>query len=243
MIATFTDFGIEGPYLGQVRAVLQQVAPGIPIVDLFTDLPAFNVQAAAYLIPAYSQYLPADAVCLCVVDPGVGSDRAAIAVKADGRWYVGPDNGLLSMVVRRAAAASVYVIDWRPERLSDSFHGRDLFAPVCAKLAAGADVPLKKSARDALCQVDWPGELDQLVYIDHYGNAVTGRRASHMDKRAVVEIGALRCAYRRTFAEGETDEAFWYQNANGLVEIAATQASGETLAGLFVGQTFRVVET
>lgn len=240
MIATFTDFGIEGPYLGQVRAALQQVAPGIPVVDLFTDLPAFNVQAAAYLIPAYSQYLPMDAICLCVVDPGVGSERGAIAVQADGRWYVGPDNGLLSLVVRRAAVARVCAIDWRPERLSDSFHGRDLFAPVCGKLAAGEDLPLKKLTGDGLLQPDWPDDLNQIVYIDHYGNAVTGWRAERLDKRAVIEIGGHLCAYRRIFTESEPGQAFWYRNANGLVEIATADSSTERLLSTTVGQCFQV---
>ena len=242
MIATFTDFGIEGPYLGQVRAVLQQVAPGIPVVDLFTDLPAFNVQAAAYLIPAYSQYLPADTICLCVVDPGVGSDRAAIAVQADGRWYVGPDNGLLSIGVRRAAVVSAHFIDWRPERLSDSFHGRDLFAPVCGKLAAGADLPLKTTSIESLVRPDWPDDLNQIVYIDSYGNAVSGWHAEHLDRNAVIDIGGRSCGYRRTFAEGEPGQAFWYQNANGLVEIATAQSSAGMLLDIAVGQAFRVTK-
>jgi S-adenosylmethionine hydrolase len=240
MIATFTDFGIEGPYLGQVRAELQQVAPGVPVVDLFTDLPAFNVQAAAYLIPAYSQYLPTDTVCLCVVDPGVGTDRAAIAIQADGRWYVGPDNGLLSMVVRRAAVKSVHAIDWRPERLSASFHGRDLFAPVCGMLAAGRDLPLKTLSGNDWRQPDWPDDLNQIVYIDSYGNAVTGWRADRLDRDAVIEIGGLSCAYRRTFAESEPGQVFWYQNANGLVEVAATHSSAATVLDIHIGEAFLV---
>ena len=103
MIAIFTDFGVQGPYLGQMRAVLLAQAPGVPVVDIFPDLPSFNVQVAAYLLPAYSQYLPDDSVSVCVVDPGVGSDRRALVVRADSRWYVGPDNGLFSILIRRAA--------------------------------------------------------------------------------------------------------------------------------------------
>ncbi len=241
MIATFTDFGIAGPYLGQVRVELCRYAPGEPVVDLFTDLPAFDVQAAAYLIPAYSQYLPDDAVCLCVVDPGVGGDRAAVAVQADGRWYVGPDNGLLSMVVRRAAEVRVHSIEWQPQRLSSSFHGRDLFAPVCGMLAAGRDVPLLARSVDELCRPDWPDDLDRIAYIDPYGNAVTGWRADHLDERAVIEIAGRRCTYRRFFAEAEAGEAFWYRNANGLVEIAAANTRVDTLLALELGQHFRVI--
>ena len=107
MIATFTDFGSDGPYLGQVKAVLHCDAPGVPVVDVFPDLPPFNVKAAAYLLPAYSQYLPEGTVCLCVVDPGVGTERRALALRAGGRWYVGPDNGLFSVLIRRAGEVRV----------------------------------------------------------------------------------------------------------------------------------------
>jgi S-adenosylmethionine hydrolase len=102
MIAIFTDFGVQGPYLGQMRAVLLAQAPALPVVDIFPDLPPFHVQAAAYLIPAYSQYLPDNSVCVCIVDPGVGTNRRALVVRADSRWYVGPDNGLFSILIGRA---------------------------------------------------------------------------------------------------------------------------------------------
>jgi len=242
MIVTFTDFGIESPYLGQVRAVLSRFAPGVPVIDLFTDLPAFNVQAAAYLIPAYSQYLPTDTVCLCVVDPGVGSERAAIAVQADGRWYVGPDNGLLSVVMQRASKLEVYRIDWRPAQLSDSFHARDLFAPVCGMLAIGKVFPLQALSAGDGCRPDWPDEFNQVVYIDHYGNAVTGCRADNLDENTVINIKGQRCPYRRTFAEAETGEVFWYRNANGLVEIAAAHANAQTALGLAVGESFQITQ-
>ncbi|MEX0693167.1 MAG: SAM-dependent chlorinase/fluorinase, partial [Rhodospirillales bacterium] len=82
MIVTFTDFGIEGPYLGQMRASLTRLAPGVPIIDLMVDVPAFDVQAAAYLLPAVMKPLAADTVCLAVVDPGVGGDRLPVILRA-----------------------------------------------------------------------------------------------------------------------------------------------------------------
>jgi S-adenosylmethionine hydrolase len=240
MIATFTDFGTEGPYLGQVRAVLQQMAPGVPVVDLFADLPACDVEAAAYLLPAYSQYLPPGSICLCVVDPGVGGDRAAVAVQADGRWYVGPDNGLFSHIVRRADSVAVFDITWRPEVLSSSFHGRDLFAPVCAMLASTGQVPGRPVDAVTLQRPDWPDDLHRVVYIDHYGNAITGLRAGRLATSAAVDIAGVNCAYRRTFSEAAPDTPFWYANANGLVEIAIAAASAASALRLVVGQSFRV---
>jgi hypothetical protein len=240
MIATFTDFGGNGPYLGQVRAVLHERAPGIAVVDLFPDLPAFNVEAAAYLLPAYSQYLPRGCVCLCVVDPGVGSDRAAVAVQADGRWYVGPDNGLLSQVVRRASSVTAFEISWRPEGLSASFHGRDLFAPVCAMLAGGGNVPGQPIDPRTLLLADWPADLCQVVYIDHYGNAMTGLRAQQLSPGSCIEIAGVRCERRLTFSDAGSQSPFWYSNANGLVEIAVANRSAARALNLAIGDTFEV---
>src|SRR6516225_9558286 len=130
MIVLFTDFGLHGPYTGQMKAVLHQMAPNIPVIDLFSDAPVGNPKASAYLLASYAAWFSAGAVFLCVVDPGVGGARPAIILEADGRWYVGPGNGLFELVQRRARQARSWDITWKPERLSASFHGRDLFAPV-----------------------------------------------------------------------------------------------------------------
>jgi len=243
MIATFTDFGPAGPYLGQVRAALCREAPGIPVVDLFPDLPAFNVRAAAYLLPAYSRYLPSGCVCLCVVDPGVGGERDALAVAADGRWYVGPDNGLLSLVVRRASRVSAYSISWRPELLSDTFHGRDLFAPVCARLACNGTAPGEPVAPAELVMPDWPDDLHEVVYMDGYGNAITGLRAKSLPSTARLQIAGRVCAYHRTFEEAPPGTPFWYANANGLVEIAVAGDSASAALNAVVGQRFDVMHS
>src|SRR5680860_298154 len=102
MIVLCTDFGLHGPYVGQVQARLLQDAPGVPVINLFSDLPAFNARAAAYLLAAYVDEFAVGSVFLCVVDPGVGSARRPVAVQADGRWFVGPDNGLLEVIASRA---------------------------------------------------------------------------------------------------------------------------------------------
>ena len=135
MIVLFTDFGLHGPYTGQMKAVLHQMAPSIPIIDLFSDAPVGNPKASAYLLASYAAWFSAGAVFLCVVDPGVGGARPAIILEADGRWYVGPGNGLFELVQRRARQARSWDITWKPEHLSASFHGRDLFAPVARTMA------------------------------------------------------------------------------------------------------------
>jgi S-adenosylmethionine hydrolase len=90
VIVLFTDFGLHGPYTGQMKAVLHQTVPSVPVIDLFADAPVGNPKAAAYLLAAYAGWFPAGTIFLCVVDPGVGGGRPAIVLEADGRWYVGP---------------------------------------------------------------------------------------------------------------------------------------------------------
>lgn len=235
MIAIFTDFGVQGPYLGQMRAVLLSQAPAVPVVDVFPDLPAFRVQAAAYLLPAYSQYLPDDSVCVCVVDPGVGTSRRALVVRADSRWYVGPDNGLFSILIRRAFDVQVFEITWRPEQLSNSFHGRDLFAPVAAAIARGEQLPAEEIEVTRLLMPSWPEELMQIVYLDSYGNAISGLRACAVRRDAILCVAGSCCEFRPTFAEAEAGIPFWYENSNGLLEIALPNGHAAEALGLSVG--------
>src|SRR6478609_2029347 len=102
MIVLFTDFGLHGPYTGQMKAVLHQMAPGVPAIDLFADAPVGNPRASAYLLAAYAEWFAAGTVFLAVVDPGVGGPRPPISLEADGRWYVGPGNGLFELAERGA---------------------------------------------------------------------------------------------------------------------------------------------
>lgn len=232
MIVLFTDFGAAGPYLGQLRAVLARRAPEVPVIELFNDAPAFDAKAAAYLLAAYATEFAKGDVFVCVVDPDVGGSRASLVVEAGGRWYVGPDNGLLTVVARRAEAAQAWEITWRPERLSASFQGRDLFAPVAAELARGTLLPSRPRAVPA---EDWPDDLAQIVYVDGYGNAITGLRAEVLAPDNVLRAGDRRVARARTFCDVAPGEAFWYENANGLAEIAVNCGRADETLGLSIG--------
>jgi S-adenosylmethionine hydrolase len=179
MIILFTDFGRRGPYTGQMTAVLRRAAPQVDVIDLFADAPSRDPKAAAYVLAAYAPEFPPGVVFLCVVDPGVGGERVPAIVHADGRWFVGPENGLFELVLRRAVEPPRWwQITWRPEHLSASFHGRDLFAPVAAHLARSG-VPMgEEQPVDAVRRADWPDDLREVVYVDGYGNIMTGVRAA-----------------------------------------------------------------
>jgi S-adenosyl-L-methionine hydrolase (adenosine-forming) len=240
MIVLFTDFGLQGPYTGQMKAVLQQMAPGIPTVDLFADAPTGNPKAAAYLLAAYAEWFAAGTTFLCIVDPGVGGPRPPVVVEADGRWFVGPCNGLFELIERRATKTRSFDIAWRPKNLSASFHGRDLFAPVAAILARGEPppgVPRKHAERRA----DWPDDLAEIVYVDHFGNAMTGLRASMLAADARLAVAGRLLERARTFGDRPPGAAFWYENSNGLAEIAVNGGRADRDLGLVIGSAVEIV--
>jgi S-adenosylmethionine hydrolase len=241
MIVLFTDFGLHGPYVGQVKAVLHQMAPGASVVDLFADAPVGNPKASAYLLAAYAAWFPAQTVFLCVVDPGVGGARPAIILEADGRWYVGPGNGLFELVQRRAGQTCSFDIDWKPERLSASFHGRDLFAPIAATLARGEPPPGRPRNDGADRRADWPDDLGEIVYVDHFGNAMTGMRAAVLPPNARIAAADRMLERARTFGDLPPGAAFWYENSNGLAEIAVNQGRADRDLGLAIGAAVRIV--
>jgi S-adenosylmethionine hydrolase len=170
----------------------------------------------------------------------VGSARAPLLVQADHRWYLGPDNGLFVPVVRRAATVEVRQISWRPPRLSASFHGRDLFAPVAAQLAHGR-VPDGASMRLTEPDPTWPEDLAEVLYLDRFGNAITGLRAETLPPAAGLEVRGTLLARARTYADVAPGALFWHENSNGLAEIAAHGAPAAEILKIPIGQRVGVV--
>jgi S-adenosyl-L-methionine hydrolase (adenosine-forming) len=240
MIVLFTDFGLSGPYTGQMKAVLHQTAPASPVIDLFADAPAGDPRASAYLLAAYATWFRAGTVFLCVVDPGVGGPRPPIMAEADGRWYVGPGNGLFELVLRRAAEARRWDIRLQPERLSASFHGRDLFAPVAGMLTRGERPPGQPRRDDTDRRPDWPDDLCEVVYVDHFGNAMTGLRGIALPPGAKLAVAGRKLPHGRTFSDLPPGAPFWYENSNGLVEIAVNQGRADRDLGLAIGMSVEI---
>lgn len=244
MILLFTDFGHAGPYEGEVLAVLARAAPGVPAIVLQSDAPAFQPALAAHLLAALAARQPPGTVFLAVVDPGVGTaTRQPVVVQADGRWFVGPDNGLLHVVAARATVRERWLIHWRPAALSHSFHGRDLFAPVAARLARGEDP--RTAGGEPLPY--GPGELDgagddlpRVIYADAYGNAMTGLRAASLAADARLLAGGQHLPRVPVFGALPPGAAGWYGNSLGLAEIAVNQGSACQALGLRLGDSATV---
>jgi len=231
VLALVTDFGWNGPYTGQMRTVLARHAPGEPVVDLLHDAPRFAPVAAGHLLAALAPDLPAGSIVVGVIDPGVGTEREPVIVRADERWYVGPDNGLFDVVAARATDTAWWRIT--RARLADSatFHGRDLFAPAAADLARGdlpgepTEVPPLAAAGDAHAGV---------IYIDDFGNAMTGLR-SPAEGDVPLSVAGEIVGPGRTFADVAPGEALWLVNSLGLVEVALNQGSAAQHFGLGIG--------
>lgn len=234
-ILLFTDFGADDLYVGQVEAMLDRYAPGVRVIDLLHEAPPFDVRAGAHLLAALAQGLPRGHVFLGVVDPGVGSDRGAVVLRADGRWYVGPDNGLFSVVAARAASKSIWRITGHPPGVPPSFHGRDIFAPMAAAVATD-NFPNENVAPAADLATHLGGEdLAEVIYVDHYGNCFTGIRARGIGHAKRLAAAGREFAHARVFAVVEPGTVFWYENSSGLVEIAVNRGSAAAELGIAVG--------
>lgn len=239
MLLLFTDFGYDGSYVGQVHSVLACHAEGIAVVDLMHDAPLCNPKASAYLLAALTPHMPEGCICIAVVDPGVGGPRPPLIVEADGRRFVGPGNGLFEIVTRRSRAAAARIIDWKPPRLSKSFHGRDLFAPVAAMLATGREPATHPT--DQHPGHEWPDDLPEAIYADRFGNVMTGLRAATVGPDAVIGAGKSRLRAAATFSDVPPGEAFWYENSIGLVEIAVNSGNAARQLGMRPGDPVHVL--
>jgi len=232
VIALFTDFGWNGPYVGQMHAVLAEGPAPVEVIDLMHDAPQYDPRASGHLLAALVPQMPAGTVFVAVVDPGVGTDRRGIIVEADGYWFVGPDNGLLDVVTTRAAEPGWWRIERSPATDAATFHGRDLFAPVAAAIARGEVVPGEPIEVEPAA--DAADELGKVIYIDDYGNACTGLRPQASAK-AVLSVSGHELARARTFADVEPGAPMWLVNSIGLVEVAVNQGDAADELTLDIG--------
>ena len=232
----FTDFGSRGPYPGQVEERIFRFDPHIRVIHLLNDAPAFAPLQAGCLLAALADNMGAG-VFLAVVDPGVGGERLPVVIRRGEQWFVGPDNGLFAPLVCHNPAAEVFTTGYRPEEMSATFHGRDLFAPVAARLASACFVSLEQIPGLDLSAC--PADLAQIIYIDHYGNLMTGMRADKVDRRQQLLFADACLDHAARFGDVNPGEPFWYENSLGLVEISVNQGSAKQRFSAKVGMEVR----
>jgi S-adenosylmethionine hydrolase len=253
LITLTTDFGTRDAYVAELKGVLySEGPPGMSVVDLSHELAPFDVQAAALFVRAALPRFPPGTLHLVVVDPGVGSARRALIVERGDTLLVGPDNGLFSYLYD--GDERVYAIEHArlgTRAVASTFHGRDLFAPVAARLASGA-APASFGARVdsyerfSLPMVDMSGDClyGRVIHVDHYGNLITN--ITHQTLSGFSGEGVLQIAIADRVIPGLVDH---YAQADGLLaligssgwlELAAREASAAEQLGVGVGQLVRV---
>jgi len=223
MIVLCTDYASQ-LYTGQVHARIANLDADIPIINAIDDLPAFDVDASAYLLHGLVKHYPKNCVIVGVVDPGVGGDRAPICFELEGRLFAGPDNGLFSRIIRDSLdVVEIYRISDIGMDVSKTFHGRDVFAPAAVKLLQNKDAMRKQPYND--CESiriarDMPDNLMRVIYVDGFGNCMTGIQSDSLSSGAKLRVNGLSVSYAEKFCDVNPGEGFWYINSIDLAEIA-----------------------
>lgn len=258
-IITFTsDFGHQDWFVGVVHGVLHELAPDAHVVDLNHTIPAGEVRRAAFIVEAAAPDFPPGTVHLAVVDPGVGTSRRALAVEARGQWFVGPDNGLLEWALA-APDARVHELTearWFRQPLSRTFHGRDVFAPVAARLARGEPLasfgprvndPLRLPVTPLVSE---RGQIEgRVAFVDHFGNALTNVTAEALERMfgpetpgSALEVdvfGRRIEGLAQSYGDAAVGTIVAVMGSSGRLEIA--QVGGHAAARLGIGEYDPVV--
>lgn len=222
-ITLLTDFGTADGYVAEMKGVLVCAAPGATIMDLSHDIPPQDVEAGRMALARYWRRFPAGTVHLVVVDPGVGTERAAIAVSSGGQFLVGPDNGLLSPALF-ALDAEVVVLPVMPN-MSNTFHGRDVFAPAAAALANGEPLygigdpwphPMRRRTPEAHRRSDG-AIVGEILTIDRFGNAITNLVTRD---GGIIVAGGYRLPIVRAYSDVGEQQPTAVVGSTGFVEIA-----------------------
>lgn len=238
IITLLTDFGTADGYVGEMKGVLLSLVANVEVVDITHDIAAQDVHAARLTVARVWRRFPIGTVHVVVVDPGVGSNRAGLAVASDGHALVGPDNGVLSPALL-VSDARVVELPVAPG-VSATFHGRDVFVPAAAALANGESIDaLGVQARDPIIlRTPEPmraadGSLvGEVIHVDRFGNAVTNLMGL---RGGTIEAGSTQISLRRTYAEVAVGSAVAVVGSSGLIEIAVRDGNAARTLGLVRG--------
>jgi hypothetical protein len=258
IVTLLTDFGVDDAYVGAMKGAMLSVNRDLTIVDITHRVPPQDVHEAAWLLRSAYRYFPPATVHVVVVDPGVGTERRAITASAGGWYFVGPDNGVFTWPLRREPSPEVVQIERRDLMLpsvSDTFHGRDVFAPIAAHLASGTALrELGTAISDAVMlpiapvQVTDDAIVAAIVHIDRFGNAVTSLEEDacrawleRTDGDVRVRVsGHVIEGVSRTYADVASGEALALFESSGCLEIAVRNSSAAEALGLKRGDEVRV---
>jgi S-adenosylmethionine hydrolase len=258
LVALLTDFGQQDSYVGVMKGVILSLAPQATLVDLSHSVPPQDVLTGAWMLHISWRYFPEGTIILAVVDPGVGSTRRAVAFRAAGRAFIGPDNGLFSYVLATATPERAVILDNPKYQLpspSPTFHGRDIFAPAAGNLVAGvtidqlgASLDLSSLVRLPLPRAEWRAGMlvAHVLHIDAFGNAILDIDPAQTDdilrnSAAEALVGWRRISQHvRTYAEGSKNECALLRDSSGHLAIILREGSAAQMLHLRRGDEVRI---
>ena len=260
LITLLTDFGTADYFVGAMKGVILSINPEARIVDITHEIPPQDVQAGAFTLSAVYQAFPAATIHTAVVDPGVGSTRRPIVVHGGDQFFVGPDNGLFSLIIERDGEARVFHLTnekYFRQPVSQTFHGRDVFAPVAAALSMGINVEQLGTEIKDYVRLDHlkPKQMGKrtiqaaIIHIDRFGNCITNLTREHLTDEMIargvrlIVNGREITSFQRFFGEGReaSGELFAIWGSANYLEIAAFRASAAQLLNCQPGQAIVVM--
>ena len=255
LITLLTDFGLTDWFVGTMKGVILGICPNARIIDFTHDVPPGDVRAAAFTLAGGYGFFPPGTIHLAVVDPGVGSSRSAIVVRTTKYFFLGPDNGVLSLALRCEKIVSIHRLEnsrYFLHELSHTFHGRDVFAPVAAHLSNGVPPHRFGPACDDYDKFDWPeprrvrnGWRGEVVYVDRFGNAITnlgnGLLAENGVKWRLRFKSGRNCPVRSHYQAVPAGSAVGVPGSTGLIELAINAGNSSRKFGMKVGTSVDLV--
>ncbi|MBE9159838.1 SAM-dependent chlorinase/fluorinase [Nodosilinea sp. LEGE 06152] len=257
LIALITDFGTQDSYVGVMKGVIAGICPTAQTINITHDLPPQDLYAARFTLLSAYPYMPPGTVYLVVVDPGVGTQRRAVAVQTSQGYLVGPDNGVLGGIVEGTPILNAVELAnaeyWRVPQPSTTFHGRDIFAPAAAHLANGVPIERLGPAIDpqSLKTLPLPAPVGTATgwegvvqYIDRFGNAATTISGSAVESdNWTLTLGETTLLSGKTYGEVPPGEGLALVGSHGFVEIAVNQGSAKERFGLAVGDCISITHS
>jgi len=259
IITLLSDFGLKDPYVAEMKAVILSINPQARIVDITHEIEKFNIRMGAFVLASATPHFPAGTIHVAVVDPGVGTKRRPIIVETKRNFYVGPDNGLLMLAAQKEGISHVYHVNnpqYMLPRVSRTFHGRDIFAPVAAHLARGRppsefgpeiqDYAFPEFAKAHVRKGELLGEV---LHIDDFGNIVSNISAENLEKMDIYEGCSLRVKLNSktltlklcsAYGEVAAKTPLAIIGSSDFLEVSVNQGSASRMLKAKIGDPLRV---
>ncbi len=250
IITLTTDFGTRDWFVGSMKGAILGVNPQAVVVDITHEIPPGDIRAGAFALAVSCRHFPRNSVHVAVVDPGVGSQRAAIVVRTSDYYFVGPDNGVLTVALAKEKVLEIWKIEnegYYHQPVSNTFHGRDILAPIAAHLTQRVLMDSLGPPLKDYVKLDWPkpqvvGGLlrGEIIYIDHFGNAISNIEAPAKSASAVRVPDKVHCNIRKFYQEVPAGQPLGIPGSTGYLEIAVNGGNAAETFSLKLGDVVEV---